>query len=250
MIRIKTDWEISYIRTAGKIAANVLQKLLEESKVGQKTIELDRLAEKLIREAGAKPAFKGYRNYPASICVSVNSQVVHGIPGEYKLRDGDIIGIDLGTVYKGYYADIAATIGVGEVSDLAKRLIKTTKEALDTAILKIKENVNLNEISKQIQSTAEKEGFSVVRELVGHGVGIQLHEEPQIHNYAQKEDGPTLKAGMVLALEPMVNAGEYKVKTLPDGWTVVTADNNISAHFEHTVLVTKNGAEILTKFEK
>ncbi len=249
MIRIKTDWEIEYIRAAGKIAAQVLQVLMEEAKVGIKTIELDRIGEKLIRELGAKPAFKGYRNYPAATCISVNSQVVHAIPGDYRLKEGDIVGIDLGTFYKGYYADIAATVGVGEISDLAKRLISTTKRALDLAISKMKENVKLNEISKQIQMTAEEEGFSVVRDLVGHGVGVQLHEEPQIYNYAQADDGPTLKAGMVLAPEPMITAGGYKVKTLPDGWTVVTVDGNISAHFEHTVAITKNGAEILTKFE-
>jgi methionyl aminopeptidase len=214
-----------------------------------KTAALDEAAEKYIRAQGGEPAFKGYRGYPANICVSVNEEVVHGIPGERKLKEGDIVSVDIGVGYKGYYADAAATFEVGKALPDAKHLVNITRLALEKAIDKVGPGMRLSEISATIQGVAESNGFGVVRELVGHGVGQEIHEDPQIPNYisaAEEYDEVILKAGMTLAIEPMITMGTYQVKTLSNGWTVVTKDGKLAAHFEHTVAVTEDGRRILT----
>lgn len=259
MIPIKTAEEIKIMRQAGRILAQVMRRIARQIRPGISTFELDEIAEKLIRKYGAEPAFKGYlpdtvrdieisKGYPATLCTSINSEVVHGLPSRNRiLRDGDIIGIDCGLKLNGYYADMAITLAVGKISPLAKKLLKVTKKSLNQAIKKIKPEIPLGDISWTIQSIVEKNGFSVVRDLTGHGIGKKLHEEPNIFNYGKPGTGPLLKEGMVLAIEPMVNAGNWQIRTLADGWTIVTVDGSLSAHFEHTVLVTKKGAEILTK---
>jgi methionyl aminopeptidase len=247
MIILKSDQEIEKMRRGGQILAQVREKLTERVKPGVTTKELDRVAFTLIKMHKAVPAFLGFRGFPASICTSVNDQVVHGIPGSYGLREGDIIGIDFGVIYQGYYADMAVTLPVGNVSRDAQRLIEVTKSALDSGITQMVPGKRLYDISAVIQECAESDGFSVVRDLVGHGIGQKMHEEPQIPNFGKRSTGPYLKAGMVFALEPMVNMGGYEVKTLDDNWTVVTADGSLSCHFEHTVAITDNGPEILTE---
>lgn len=258
MIPVKTLQEIAIMRQGGKILSQVLKEIARQIKPGISTFDLDQLAEQLIRQAGAEPAFKGYRpdtaksdqwnGYPATLCTSINNEVVHAIPSPKRiLKRGDIIGIDCGLKFKGYYADMAMTFPVGSVTSTAKKLLKVTKKALDLAIKKIKAGVHLGDISWTIQSYVEKNGFSVVRELSGHGIGRNLHEEPTILNFGKAGTGPVLQEGMVLAIEPMVNVGSWQIKTLDDGWTIVTADDSLSAHFEHTVLVTRKGAEVLTK---
>lgn len=262
MIPIKTSKEIEIMRQAGHYLAQVMKKIAPMVRRGISTLALDELAEKLIRKYGAEPAFKGYlpdtvRNtdiskyrvgYPATLCTSINNEVVHGIPSQKRiLKDGDIIGVDCGLKLNGYYADMAITLAVGKVSPLAKKLLIVTKKSLDLAIKRIKPGVRLGDISFAIQNYVEKNGFSVVRDLTGHGIGQQLHEEPNIFNYGQPGTGPILRECMVLAIEPMVNAGHWQIKTLSDSWTIVTADSSLSAHFEYTILVTKKGAEILTK---
>jgi len=204
------------------------------------------LAEEYIKRHGGIPAFKGYRGYPRSLCVSVNEEVVHGIPGKRKLKEGDIVSLDLGVLMDGYYGDAAITVPVGKVSELAKKLIKVTEEALYRGIEMARPGNRLSDISHAIQTHVEKAGFSVVREFVGHGIGKQLHEEPQVPNFGPPNRGPRLEPGMVLAIEPMVNTGTWEVRILPNGWTVVTADGGLSAHFEHTVAITDNGPEILS----
>jgi methionyl aminopeptidase len=258
MIPIKTEEEIKILREAGKILSKVLKEVKKQVKPGVSAYDLDKLAEKLIQKEGAEPAFKGYIpdglkikekiGYPYTLCTSVNYEVVHGLPLKNKiLKEGDIIGIDCGLKWKGYYVDMAFTLPVGKISSIAKKLIKVTKKALDLAIKKIKPGVFLGDISYTIQNFVEKNNFSVVRQLSGHGIGKNLHEEPVILNYGLPKTGPILKEGMVLAIEPMVNVGDWRVETLSDGWTVVTFDRSLSAHFEHTVLVKKGRAEILTK---
>jgi len=247
MIILKSDQEIEKMRRSGQILAQVREKLTERVKPGVTTKELDRVAFTLIKMHKAVPAFLGFRGFPASICTSVNDQVVHGIPGSYGLREGDIIGIDFGVIYQGYYSDMAVTLPVGNVSRDAQRLIEVTKSALDSGIAQMVPGKRLYDISAAIQECAENNGFSVVRDLVGHGIGQKMHEEPQIPNFGKRSTGPYLKAGMVFALEPMVNMGGYEVKTLDDNWTVVTADGSLSCHFEHTVAITDNGPEILTE---
>ncbi|MBU3924457.1 type I methionyl aminopeptidase [Patescibacteria group bacterium] len=256
MIYIKTPQEIALIREGGKILARILEELGNAVEPGMKTIELDKLAERLVFKYGAIAAFKNYKpcfnhegqgGYPASVCVSINEEVVHGIPGNRVLREGDIVSLDMGVLYKGYFTDAAITVGAGKISPIARKLIDVTKKSLELAIGETKIGNHLGDIGWAAQSYAEKNGFSVVRDLVGHGVGKFIHEEPDIPNFGRPGAGLELKEGMVLAFEPMVNAGDYKVKTFADGWTFVTVDKSLSAHFEHTVAVTKNGVEVLTR---
>lgn len=247
MISIKSPRELELMRAAGRVVAQVLALLEEAVREGITTRELDAMAESFIRKAGCIPAFKGYHGFPGSICTSINEEVVHGIPGNRQLRQGDIISIDVGVIYKGYYGDAAITVPVGEVTPEARRLIEVARDALYKGLEKAVEGNHLTDISFAIQSHVEGNGFSVVRNYVGHGIGNQMHEEPQIPNFGRPGRGPRLKEGMVLAIEPMVNAGDWQVEVMPDNWTVVTLDRKLSAHFEHTVAVTKHGGEILTK---
>ena len=246
MINVKTDRELQHMRFAGKIVAETLEKLKEVIKPGITTKELDIIAEEYIRKCGAIPAFKGYNGFPASICASLNEVVVHGIPGSVKLKEGDIIGIDIGAVYNGYYGDAARTWGVGEISEDAQKLIDVTRESFYKGIEHAREGKRLSDISHAVQRHVEANGFSVVRDFVGHGIGAQMHEEPQIKNYGLPNKGPRLAAGMTLAIEPMVNQGKYVVKVLDDGWTVVTADKSLSAHYENTIIITADEPEIVT----
>lgn len=246
MINIKSKREIELMRSAGRIVAEVHEKLKEVIKPGITTIELDTIAEQHIRKCGALPAFKGYSGFPASICASVNEQVVHGIPGPVVLKEGDIIGIDIGAIYEGYYGDAARSYGIGHISETARKLIKVTEESFFRGIEHAVSGKRLSDISFAVQSHVEANGFSVVRDFVGHGIGKSMHEEPQIPNYGPPQKGPRLAAGMTLAVEPMVNQGSYKVKVLNDGWTVVTIDGSLSAHYENTILITDEKPEILT----
>ena len=247
MIILKSAKEIEKMEKGGQIVARVCQELIEKVKPGVTTKELDRAAFKLIKMHRAYPAFLGFRGFPASICTSVNDQVVHGIPGSYRLLEGDIISIDFGVLYQGYYNDMAVTLPVGNISSDAQRLIDVTKSALNSGIAQMVPGNRLYDVSAAIQECAESNSFSVVRDLVGHGIGQKMHEEPQIPNFGKRSTGPYLKAGMVFALEPMVNMRGHEVKTLDDNWTVVTADGSLSCHFEHTVAITDNGPEILTE---
>lgn len=235
------------LKAAGKIVARVMQKLRESIKAGISTLEIDYLAEQLIKKEKAIPAFKGYRGYPANICTSINEEIVHGIPSERRLKEGDIISLDIGINYAGYFSDTAITVPVGQVNPEAKKLIEVTKSALAEGIKQACDGNHLSDISCAIQNYVERQGFSVVREFVGHGIGSCLHEEPEIPNFGLPHQGPLIRSGMVLAIEPMVNAGTWKSKILENQWTAVTADDKLSAHFEHTVAVTDNGPEILTR---
>lgn len=251
MITRKSNFEISRMRKAGEIVARILSRVVLAIDVGISTKELDELAEAAIREFGVKSAFKGYQGFPACLCISVNDQVVHGIPGPCKLKSGDIVGLDFGVAYEGYYGDAAVTVGVGKVATEHQRLMEVTKEALWKGLAKARAGNRLSDISRAVQKHVQKNKFSVVRDFVGHGIGQSMHEEPQIPNYVPVfglSYDPVLKPGMTLAIEPMVNAGTYKVKVNPnDHWTVTTADGSYSAHFEHTVLVTEDEPEILTR---
>ena len=247
MIAIRSQPELDLIRQSGEIIVECFSKLGEVLQPGVETREIDRLTEEYILSRGAEPAFKGYQGYPASVCVSVNEQVVHGIPGARRLVEGDIVGIDVGVVRDGYYSDAARTYPIGEVSDTARRLIEVTREALDLGIEQVKVGNHLSDVSHVIQRHAESNGFSVVRTLVGHGIGRQMHEEPQIPNFGLPGRGPMLAHGMVLAIEPMVNEGSSEVLTLKDKWTFVTVDGKLSAHFEDTVAVTNDGPVIMTR---
>lgn len=249
MVILKSSWEIDLIRKSGRIVAEALARLTKLVEPGITTLELDRLAEEYILKRGAKPAFKGYRGYPYSLCASVNEQVVHALPSERKLKEGDIISLDLGSIVDGYYGDAAVTVPVGQVSDEANRLIAVTEESLRRAIDAVQPGRRLSDISHAVQAAVEAEGFSVVRLFVGHGIGRSLHEEPQIPNFGPPGHGPVLKTGMVLAIEPMVNAGSPDVMILEDRWTAVTCDGSLSAHFEHTVALTENGTEVLTSLD-
>lgn len=246
VIIIKSQREIEQLKRSNAIVAEVLQELKGMIVPGRTTQELDRVAEAIILSKGGVPAFKGYRNYPATICVSINEEVVHGIPGPRKLRDGDIVSIDVGVNLNGYFGDAAITVPVGEVDQGAKRLLEVTERALYIGIEMARIGNRLFDISHAIQNWVEGKGFSVVREFVGHGIGKSLHEEPQIPNFGSPGQGPRLEKGMVFALEPMVNEGTFEVKILSDGWTVVTADGKRSAHFEHTIAITDGKAEILS----
>ncbi len=247
MIYLKSPQEVKVMQEAGKIVAETHEILKEAIKPGITTKQLDELAEAFILKRGALPAFKGYGGFPASICTSINHEVVHGIPGLKSLEDGDIISIDIGVVHQGYYGDAAKTHGVGKIDQRAQQLIDVTRESFYEGIKFAKENYRLSDISHAIQSYVEARGFSVVRNYVGHGIGTKMHEEPQIPNYGPPGKGPRLKAGMVLAIEPMINVGTYEVKVLTDGWTVVTLDGEYSAHYEHTVAITVDEPIILTK---
>jgi methionyl aminopeptidase len=247
MIICKTQRELDIMREAGRIVALTHQELQKYVKPGITTKELDAIAEKYILGCDAIPSFKGYNGFRGSICVSVNEELVHGIPGNRLLREGDIISIDIGAKYNGYHGDSAWTYPVGEISEEAKALLHVTEESLYRGLKEAKPGDRLSNISHAIQTYVEEHNFSVVREYVGHGVGQELHEDPQIPHYGPPNKGPRLKPGMVLAIEPMVNAGTRYVKTLADDWTVVTVDGKICAHFEHTVAITETGYEILTK---
>lgn len=248
MIVLKSPREIELMREAGRIVALTLAVLAEKAKEGVSTAQLEEWAEEVIRKNKAIPSFKGYRGYPASICVSVNEEVVHGIPSPKRvLKEGDVVSIDVGAIYRGYHGDAAITIGIGRITEEAEKLIEVTKGALEAAISVAKAGNRLGDISWAIQSYAEKHGFNVVREYTGHGIGRYMHEEPQVPNVGTPGKGVLLKPGMTLALEPMVVAGSWEVEVLPDGWTVVTKDKSLAAHFEHTIAITDGDAEILTK---
>jgi methionyl aminopeptidase len=246
MIQIKTKNEIEIMRQAGKIVSQTLDLVEAEVKPGVTTKELDTLIEEFIRSKDAVPAFKDYKGFPASACISVNDEVVHGIPSNKILFEGDIVSVDIGSIFEGFYGDSARTIPVGIISEDKKNLLENTKKSLESGIDKARNGNKLGQISAAVQKTAESAGYGVVRQLVGHGIGREMHEEPQVPNYGSENDGPQLQTGMVLAIEPMINCGTWEVKTMPDGWTVVTADGMPSAHFEHTVAITENGPDILT----
>ena len=247
MIEIRSPEEIENVRTAGKAVRKVLDVLCNKAAPGVSTRQLDKIAEEIIRQANGTAAFKGYKGYPSATCASVNSVVVHGIPSDDEvLKEGDIISFDVGVGINGYYADAAVTIAIGKISESAQKLIDVTRKSLDLGIDKALEGNRVSDISYAVQQFVESNGFSVVRKFVGHGIGRELHEEPEIPNFGQPNKGARLKEGMLLAIEPMVNEGSYEVKIRPDGWTACTKDGLLSAHFEHTVLVRKNKAEILT----
>lgn len=247
-IVLKAPWELALLRRSNRLVAETLQALAERVKPGVTTLELDRFAESYLLARGARPAFKGYRNYPFTLCTSINEQVVHGLPSTRRLEEGDILSLDMGAVVDGYYGDAAITVAVGRISPEAERLLRVTRECLDRAVAAARKGARLAEVSGAVQAHAERSGFSVVRVFVGHGIGKELHEAPQIPNFVDpaRGRGPVLKPGMVLAIEPMVNAGGAEVRVLEDKWTAVTADGSLSAHFEHTVAITENGTEILT----
>lgn len=234
------------MRRAGRIAAMTLDMIGENIGAGMTTGQVDLLVEDFIRSHGAIPAFKNYQGFPASACVSIDDEVVHGIPGKRVIHDGEIVSVDVGTIVDKFYGDSARTYAIGPVSADKQRLMETTQKSLQAAIDKARKGNRLGQISAAVQQIAEREGFGVVRQLVGHGIGRKMHEEPQVPNFGSAQDGPELEVGMVLAIEPMINLGTYDVKTMPDGWTVVTADGRPSAHFEHTVAITENDPDILT----
>jgi methionyl aminopeptidase len=248
-IIIKSEREIALMRQAGRMVAKVLKILCQQVRSGMKTRELDVIAATEIERLGGKPSFKGYRGFPANLCVSVNDEVVHGIPGERILRDGDIVSLDLGVVFNGFQGDSAVTIGVGEISPQARELIKTTEEVLNAGIAAARAGARLGDVSSTIQGYAESRGYSVVREYSGHGIGREMHEEPQIPNFGPPRTGPVLEKGMTIALEPMVNIGDWRTRVGDDRWTVLTADGSLSAHFEHTIAITDGEAEVLTALE-
>ncbi|RLC73633.1 MAG: type I methionyl aminopeptidase [Chloroflexi bacterium] len=245
-IIIKSAEELQIMREVGRIVARVLERLIREIRPGITTGELDALAAEELKRYGAASSDKGYRGFPANICTSVNEEVVHGIPGDRVLREGDIISLDITANYKGFHGDAAVTVGVGEISPLARSLIEATRGALEAGIAAARARAHVSDISYAIQSYVEARGFSPVREYVGHGIGREMHEEPQIPNFGPPGKGPILRPGMTLAIEPMINAGGWKTKVRPDGWTVVTSDGSLSAHFEHTIAITDGEAEILT----
>ncbi|OGZ89954.1 MAG: type I methionyl aminopeptidase [Candidatus Staskawiczbacteria bacterium RIFOXYD1_FULL_39_28] len=247
MIIIKSEEEIKIIREGGKILAEVLKRVGEMAKPGITTLDLDRAAEALILVAGAKPGFKGHEGFPYSLCASVNENIVHGYPSNYVLKNGDIVGLDLGVVYKGFNTDMAITVPVGEVSFEAKRLINVTKKSLRLGIKKAKIGNTIGDIGNTVQRFVEDQGFSVVRDLCGHGIGKELHEDPKIPNFGKRGGGEKLVEGMVICIEPMVTAGEYHLRNSDDGYGFATKDNSLSAHFEHTIAITKKGPRILTE---
>jgi methionine aminopeptidase, type I len=247
MIILKSERELRYMRDAGKVVAGALAEVKKAVRPNMTTQELDTVAEEYIKGAGAIPTFKGYQGFPGNICTSVNEQVVHGIPGLRRLKNGDNVSIDIGAVINGYNGDAAITVPVGEVDASVKKLIEVTESSLYKGIEQAIKGNKLSDVSHAVQAEAESHGYGVVRDYVGHGIGRNMHEDPQIPNYGPPGRGPRLKPGMTLAIEPMINLGTYEVRTLDDGWTVVTADGKQSAHFEHTVVVSENGPEILTK---
>lgn len=248
-IKIKTKEEIGLIRAACRVVSEVLIKLKECLQPDVTTYDLDREAERLLREFGAVSAFKGYRGYPAHICTSINEEVVHGIPGKKRLKEGDIISLDVGARLEGYFGDVACTFGVGRISQQAQELLQVSRSALDCGISQALSGKHVMDISSAIQTYVESSGYSVVRRFVGHGIGQDMHEEPEIPNLGSPGQGPRLKAGMILAIEPMVNTGGFEVEILEDKWTAVTQDKELSAHFEHTICITEKGPEVLTSWE-
>jgi methionyl aminopeptidase len=248
MIIYKSPSEVDRIRMAGRIVAGTIDRVLSKVRPGVTTAFLDSVAEEYIRERGATPSFKGYRGFPASICTSLNDEIVHGIPSEKRvLREGDLLSLDFGAIWEGFHADSAVTVFVGDPpSSEAEKLVRVTEEALEAGIAQIRPGGRLSDISHAVQQVVEGAGFSVVREYVGHGVGRNLHEDPQIPNYGPPGRGPEMRPGLVVAVEPMVNVGDWPTRVLADDWTVVTEDGSLSAHFEHTIAVTEDGHEVLT----
>jgi methionyl aminopeptidase len=250
MIVLKSEKEIVAIRKSCRIVAQVLAELRNMLEPGIATKDLDAFAEKKAREMGGIPAFKGYRGYPSSLCTSINEEIIHGIPSSRKLRDGDILSLDFGVIYDGYYGDAAVTYPVGEASPEATRLIDAAEKAFFKGYEKVREGYRISDISHAIQNSVETQGFSVIRAFVGHGIGISLHEEPQIPNFGVPGRGPKMQRGLVLAIEPMIAAGDWKVEIKEDNWTAITQDGSLSAHYEHTVALTQQGAEILSQAEE
>lgn len=247
MIKIKTPLEISKMQVANQIVAEALAEITAYVKPDIETLELDALAEEICRRRKVKPAFKNYRGYPSSICVSINDEIVHGIPSHRRINAGDLVSIDFGVRYDGYFGDAAVTFAVGQISDTAEKLMKATEEALYAGIAKVAIGNRLSDVSHAVQSTVESYGFSVIRDFVGHGIGRSLHEDPQIPNYGSPGHGPVLQPGMTLAIEPMVSAGRWEISVMPDGWTAITKDGSLAAHYEHTVALTEKGVLILSK---
>jgi methionyl aminopeptidase len=247
MIELKSAREIGLMRRAGHILSDVMDRLRTTVKPGMSTLEIDEDVEEFIRAHGARPAFKGYRGFPATVCISINEEVVHGIPSAHRhVKEGDIVGLDLGCIVDGYYADCAFTLAVGDVPPRVQELLDVTRESLEMGIVECRPGRRLSDVSHAIQAHVEDHGFSVVRAFVGHGIGRALHEEPQVPNFGDPGRGPQLKPGMVLAIEPMVTMGSWEVRVLDDGWTAVTRDGSLAAHFEHTIAVTEAGPEVLT----
>ena len=247
MIELKSAREITLMRAGGHILADVVDRLRESVKPGLSTLEIDEDVEAFIRGRGALPAFKGYRGFPATVCISINEEVVHGIPSAHRrIKEGDIVGLDLGCIVEGYYADCAFTLAIGDVPPKVQQLLDVTRESLDVAIAECRPGRRLSDVSHAVQAHVERHGFSVVRAFVGHGIGRALHEDPQIPNFGDPGRGPQLRPGMVLAIEPMVTMGSWEVKVLDDGWTAVTRDGSLAAHFEHTIAVTDQDPEVLT----
>ncbi len=246
MIVLKSKEEIEIMRRAGNVVAKALDMVGENIHAGMTTAELDTIIEDFLRSHGAVPAFKGYHGFPASACISIDEEVVHGIPGKRVIKEGEIVSVDLGSIVDGFYGDSARTFAIGEIDESRRELMEWTKKSLQAGIDKARKGNKLGAISSAVQQVAESRGYGVVRDLVGHGIGRNLHEEPQVPNFGSPDDGPVLATGMVIAIEPMITMGTYRVKTLPDGWTVVTADGQPSAHFEHTVAITDNGPDVLT----
>jgi len=247
MILLKSLQEIAKMEVANRIVAEILEGVKEKVQPGIETRELDELAEELCRKHRVQAAFKGYRGYPRSICVSVNEEVVHGIPGPRRLKAGDLVSLDFGVKYDGYYGDAAITVGVGEVSEKARALMAATEKSLYAGIAEVKAGKRLSDISHAVQTVVEGAGFGVIREFVGHGIGRSLHEDPQIPNFGPPDRGPTLQVGMTFAIEPMTSMGSWQVRILQDGWTAVTQDGSCAAHFEHSVALTENGVLILSR---
>ena len=247
MIPLKSASELAAMRQAGSLLVRITDKLRGFIKAGISTLEIDRIAEELIRKEGARPAFKGYLGFPASVCACLNEEVVHGIPSERQIKDGDILKLDIGINLNGYFSDYAFTLAMGNIEGRVKKLLEATKKALDLGVAQARPERHLSDISWAIQSYIEAQGFSVVRDFVGHGIGSKMHEPPEIPNFGRPHSGPVLKEGMCLAIEPMVKMGGWEVRIAENGWTAITKDQLQSAHFEHTVAVTKDGPEILTK---
>jgi methionyl aminopeptidase len=246
MILLKSEKEIAAIRKSSRIVAQVLADLRHLVEPGITTKDLDAFAEKKAKEMGAIPAFKGYRGYPASLCTSVNEEIIHGIPSSRKLQEGDILGLDFGVIYDGYFGDAAVTYPVGKVSSEARRLIEAAEKAFFTGFAKIQEGNRISDISHAIQNSVEAQGYSVIRAFVGHGIGISLHEEPQIPNFGPPGRGPKIQKGLVIAIEPMIAAGDWNIEIKDDNWTAMTKDKSLSSHYEHTIALTPKGAEILS----
>jgi len=248
VIVLKSPREIALMRQAGRVVAAAQRLCRDFAKPGVSTLELDQEVESLIRKLGARPAFKGYRGFPATICASINEEVVHGIPAAHRrLKEGDIIGLDLGAIVDGYYSDAAFTLAIGEIPVEVQRLLDVTRESLELAIAQARPGNRLGDVSAAVQRHVEAAGFGVVRAFVGHGIGRELHEDPQVPNFGEPGKGPLLRAGMVLAIEPMVTMGHWEVRVLADRWTAVTEDGSLAAHFEHTVAITADGPDILTR---